>query len=134
VGTTAGHRYLKRLRRGARKAIFDLESFKLRADPVVCASRRVSEVLAVNPSRTMAPAQMTPGNGRLLRGSIVNVEQARATLPSSKKCRLQPGLTPTKSTSIPLLTIFASASASQLVRRMQPCDTVLPTFRGSGVP
>jgi hypothetical protein len=39
-----------------------------------------------------------------------------------------------KSTTVPLLTIFASARASQLVRRTQPCEEVLPMAAGSGVP
>ena len=41
---------------------------------------------------------------------------------------------PTKSTGVPLETAPASCKASQFVRRTQPCDCVLPTFAGSGVP
>ena len=37
-------------------------------------------------------------------------------------------------TCAPRLTRLARSRASQLVRRMQPCDSVLPTFSGSGVP
>ena len=37
-------------------------------------------------------------------------------------------------TFVPLLTMEASFVASQFVSRMQPCDTVLLTFEGSGVP
>ena len=39
-----------------------------------------------------------------------------------------------KATTAPLSTIAASFFASQLVKRMQPCDGVLLTFEGSGVP
>lgn len=35
---------------------------------------------------------------------------------------------------MPGATACASAAAFQLVRRMQPCDWVLPTVDGSGVP
>lgn len=37
-------------------------------------------------------------------------------------------------TTTPALIDLATASASQLVRRMQPCDCVLPMLAGSGVP
>jgi len=37
-------------------------------------------------------------------------------------------------TAVPLCTIPASSSASQFVKRMQPCDSVLPILSGSGVP
>ena len=37
-------------------------------------------------------------------------------------------------TTVPLCTMPARSSASQLVRRMQPCDWVLPILSGSGVP
>ena len=40
----------------------------------------------------------------------------------------------TNFTTVPLWTIPARSSASQLVRRMQPCDSVLPILSGSGVP
>ena len=40
----------------------------------------------------------------------------------------------TNSTTTPCFTIFASYCASQLVRRTQPFDSVLPIFDGSGVP
>jgi hypothetical protein len=40
----------------------------------------------------------------------------------------------TNSTGVPLLTIRASARASQLVSRTQPFDAVLLTVAGSGVP
>ena len=39
-----------------------------------------------------------------------------------------------KSTGVPLWTSLARASASQLVIRTQPCDSVLLTFCGCGVP
>ena len=39
-----------------------------------------------------------------------------------------------KSTSAPLRTIAASASASQFVSLMQPCDEVFEIWLGSGVP
>jgi hypothetical protein len=39
-----------------------------------------------------------------------------------------------KSTGVPLRTSCASAIASQLVRRMQPCEAVLLILSGSGVP
>jgi len=39
-----------------------------------------------------------------------------------------------KSTGVPLWTSLARASASQLVSRTQPCDSVLLTFCGCGVP
>ena len=41
---------------------------------------------------------------------------------------------PTNEIGVPFFTRRASASASQLVRRTQPCDCVLPTLSGSGVP
>src|SRR4051812_15411743 len=41
---------------------------------------------------------------------------------------------PLISTGVPFLTRWASASASQFVRWMQPCEKVLPTFSGSGTP
>lgn len=41
---------------------------------------------------------------------------------------------PMKSTGVPLATADASASASQLVSRMQPCDSDLLTLDGSAVP
>jgi hypothetical protein len=37
-------------------------------------------------------------------------------------------------TRVPFSTVPASSLASQLVRRMQPCDSLLLTFDGSGVP
>ena len=39
-----------------------------------------------------------------------------------------------KLTFTPAFTPLASSSASQLVRRTQPCEETLPTSRGSGVP
>jgi hypothetical protein len=41
---------------------------------------------------------------------------------------------PTNEIGVPFFTRRASASASQLVRRMHPCDCVLPTLSASGVP
>ena len=41
---------------------------------------------------------------------------------------------PSKSTVTPFATIEARSSASQLVKRTQPWDCVLPTRSGSGVP
>ena len=41
---------------------------------------------------------------------------------------------PRKSTEIPFGTSEASCKASQFVKRTHPCDWVLPTFPGSGVP
>src|SRR5262245_19910515 len=40
----------------------------------------------------------------------------------------------TKFTTVPRCTMPARSSASQLVSRMQPCDSVLPIFSGDGVP
>ena len=40
----------------------------------------------------------------------------------------------TNKTLLPFATSDASVSASQLVRRTQPCDCVWPTVSGSGVP
>src|SRR5438067_13245294 len=40
----------------------------------------------------------------------------------------------TNLTTVPLCTIPARSSASQLVRRVHPCDSVLPIFSGSGEP
>ena len=37
-------------------------------------------------------------------------------------------------TGVPLLTLWASSSASQFVNRMQPCEAVLLILSGSGVP
>jgi hypothetical protein len=38
------------------------------------------------------------------------------------------------STGVPLSTMLANSSASQFVRRTHPCEAVLPTLSGSGVP
>jgi hypothetical protein len=67
VRTTAGHRYLKRLRRGARKGIFDLESFNaelIRGVRIAWASE-VHSVVRAGQWRTLNDA----GKRRLLGGA-----------------------------------------------------------------
>jgi hypothetical protein len=39
-----------------------------------------------------------------------------------------------KVTGVPFSTLVDKSIASQLVRRMQPCEAVFPTLSGSGVP
>lgn len=40
----------------------------------------------------------------------------------------------TNATGVPFATLAATRSASQLVRRTQPCDSALEIFPGQGVP
>ncbi|MGP0093297.1 MAG: S24 family peptidase [Xanthobacteraceae bacterium] len=67
VRTTAGHRYLKRLRRGARKGVFDLESFNaelIRGVRIAWASE-VHSVVRAGQWRALSDA----GKRRLLGGT-----------------------------------------------------------------
>ena len=58
---------------------------------------------------------------------------APTSMPTTSKARRLTGYSCSKA-GMPALTASASASASQLVSRMQPCDCVLPMCEGSGVP
>ena len=81
----------------------------------------------VDTQSNRAAAHIVPQNERLEPVQKSRLERAFASM------ALRP-VQPTKSTIVPRRTIPARSSASQLVSRMQPCDSVLPIFSGDGVP
>ena len=82
--------------------------------------------------RNLSPAVSGEEPQRLLRAG-----RHRRHLPHRHgRCRLKQsrGRQSMKVTRVPFFTIFESSSASQLVSRTHPCDSVLAMSEGSGVP
>lgn len=84
------------------------------------------ELAAEYDLRTTIVRSTSPGRspGQVARSSADGARVARGS-------QLVPS---TKATGVPFATLAATRSASQLVRRTQPCDSALEIFSGEGVP